>query len=63
MVESGRIDHAHYAGNALRALDDTIAFAETVKVAMDKTSARDTLIIVRADHNHVFTIAGLSARK
>ena len=25
MVEGGRIDHAHHAGNAYRALTDTIA--------------------------------------
>ncbi len=27
MVEGGRIDHAHHAGNAYRALDETIALA------------------------------------
>ncbi|GJL71610.1 MAG: alkaline phosphatase [Nitrosomonas sp.] len=62
MVESGRIDHAHHAGNAFRALDDTIAFAEAVSIAMDKTNVRDTLIIVTADHSHVFTIAGYPTR-
>ena len=33
MVESGRIDHAHHAGNAYGALYDTIAFAEAVDTA------------------------------
>ena len=27
MVESGRVDHAHHAGNAYRALHDAIEFA------------------------------------
>ncbi len=61
-VESGRIDHGHHAGNARRALIDTIEFANAVKVAMEKTDPRDTLIIVTADHSHVFTIAGYPTR-
>ncbi|HVY04438.1 MAG TPA: alkaline phosphatase [Burkholderiales bacterium] len=62
MVEGGRIDHAHHAGNAYRALTDTIEFARAVKLAMDRTDARDTLIIVTADHSHTFTIAGYPKR-
>ena len=52
MVEGGRIDHAHHAGNAYRALTDTIALAEAVKVAREMTDDEDTLIIVTADHSH-----------
>lgn len=62
MVEGGRIDHAHHAGNARRALEDTIALAEAVKVALEKTDERDTQILVTADHSHVLTIAGYPAR-
>ncbi|MBT0586597.1 alkaline phosphatase [Alteromonas oceanisediminis] len=62
MVESGRIDHSHHAGSAYGALTDTIAFAEAVKVADSLTSDEDTLIIVTADHGHVFTIAGYPKR-
>jgi alkaline phosphatase len=62
MVEGGRIDHAHHAGNAYRALTDTIAMDEAVKVALEKTDPRDTLIIVTADHSHTFTIAGYPKR-
>lgn len=61
-VESGRIDHAHHAGNASRALTDTIELAKAVKVAMENTDPKDTLIIVTADHSHVFTIAGYPKR-
>lgn len=62
MVEGGRIDHAHHAGNAKRALIDTIAMDEAVKKALELTSREDTLIIVTADHSHTFTIAGYPHR-
>lgn len=62
MVEAGRIDHAHHAGNAYRALTDTIALSEAVKKARELTNDNDTLILVTADHSHVFTIAGYPSR-
>ncbi|KXJ61323.1 MAG: alkaline phosphatase [Alteromonas sp. Nap_26] len=62
MVESGRIDHAHHAGNAYGALHDAIAFSEAVEAADALTNDEDTLIIVTADHGHVFTIAGYPKR-
>ena len=61
-VEGGRIDHAHHAGNANRALLDTIEMAKAVKKAVDMTDPNETLIIVTADHSHVFTIAGYPHR-
>ena len=61
-VEAGRIDHAHHAGNAYNALNDTIEFAKAVKAAMDSTNPEETLIVVTADHSHVFTIAGYPKR-
>lgn len=62
MVESGRIDHAHHAGNAAGALSETIAFDAAIKAALDATDAEETLILVTADHGHVFTIAGYPKR-
>ena len=62
MVEAGRIDHAHHAGNAYRALEDTVALSDAVKAAYDKVNPEETLIIVTADHSHVFTIAGYPKR-
>ncbi len=62
MVEGGRIDHAHHSGNAYRALTDTQQLAAAVKAAIDKTRPKDTLIIVTADHSHVFTIGGYPQR-
>ena len=61
-VESGRIDHAHHAGNAYNALNDTIEFANAVQAAIDNTNPEETLILVTADHSHVFTIAGYPKR-
>lgn len=62
MVEGGSIDHAHHAGNSFRALQDTIAFSEAVKAALRKVNLDDTLVIVTADHSHVFTMAGYPQR-
>ena len=62
MVESGRIDHAHHEANAYRALTDTIAFADAVRVARQKTRREDTLIVVTADHSSPMAIVGYSAR-
>jgi alkaline phosphatase len=61
MVEGGRIDHAHHAGNAYRALTDTIAFSDAVRAAK-ALAGPDTLIVVTADHSHTFTIAGYPER-
>lgn len=62
MVESGRIDHSHHAGNAYGALTDTIALSTAVQTAVNLVDMRNTLIIVTADHSHVFTIAGYPKR-
>ncbi|HEU4691113.1 MAG TPA: alkaline phosphatase [Vicinamibacterales bacterium] len=62
MVESGRIDHAHHDGNALRALHDTQELDEAIGAAIRAVDLRDTLIIVSADHSHVFNIAGYPIR-
>jgi alkaline phosphatase len=62
MVEAGRIDHAHHAGNARRALRETIELSDAVRLAREATDPADTLILVTADHSHVFTIAGYPTR-
>jgi alkaline phosphatase len=65
-VEGGRIDHAHHAGNARRALAETIEFSNAIRRSVEMLRASgqldDTLIIVSADHSHVFTIAGYPSR-
>lgn len=61
-VESGRIDHGHHAGSAYNALTDAVEFAKAVEAAVESTNPDETLIIVTADHSHVFTIAGYPKR-
>ncbi|ASR53219.1 alkaline phosphatase [Blastomonas fulva] len=62
MIEGGRIDHAHHGGNARRALDDTVAFEAAIAKALEMVDLEDTLVLVTADHSHVFTIAGYPPR-
>jgi alkaline phosphatase len=62
MVEGGRIDHAHHNNNAYRALTDTIEFSQAIGVAAERTRVDDTLLVVTADHGHVFTISGYPVR-
>ena len=62
MVEGGRIDHAHHGGNAIRALEDTIAFDLAIATALEMTNPEDTLIIVTADHSHTLSISGYAQR-
>lgn len=62
MVEGGRVDHAHHAGNAARALADAIALSDAVRAATRKSNPEDTLVIVTADHSHTFTVGGYPDR-
>ncbi|MEY4836615.1 MAG: hypothetical protein RLZZ475_474 [Pseudomonadota bacterium] len=62
MVEGGRIDHGHHAGQAGFALEEAVEFARAVQWAVDHTNPAETLIMVTADHSHVFTIAGYPKR-
>ena len=62
MVEGGRIDHAHHAGNAARALEDTNAFDDAVKAALATINPEETLVVVTADHSHVLSMSGYPSR-
>jgi alkaline phosphatase len=62
MVEAGRIDHAHHANNAFRALGETIELARAVEAALALTRPEETLVVVTADHGHTFTLAGYPKR-
>jgi alkaline phosphatase len=62
MIEGGRIDHGHHAGNAYRALTDTIEFSNAIQKVVDNVDLNETLIIVTADHSHTFSIAGYPQR-
>ena len=62
MVEAGRIDHAHHAGKAGYALADTQELSRAVEAALGAVDLSETLILVTADHSHVFTMAGYPTR-
>jgi alkaline phosphatase len=67
MVEGGRIDHALHDTNAKRALQDTLAFDNAIKAAIDKMKVLDpelknTLIVVTADHDHTLVLNGYAKR-
>jgi alkaline phosphatase len=62
MVEAGRIDHAHHANNAQRALTETIELARAVELAQGLVRADETLIVVTADHGHPLTLSGYPKR-
>jgi alkaline phosphatase len=61
MVEAGRIDHGHHAGNAARALNDAVALSRAVEQAV-RLASDDTLIIVTADHSHTLFMNGYPTR-
>ncbi|MEM6639012.1 MAG: alkaline phosphatase [Pseudomonadota bacterium] len=62
LVEGGRIDHAHHAGNAARALADTVALDDAVNRALELVDLNETLVIVTADHGHVMSMSGYPQR-
>jgi len=62
MAEAGRIDHGHHEGRAGVALEETVEFARAIQYAIDNTDPSETLILVTADHSHVFTISGYPRR-
>ena len=57
----GKIDRAHHANLAQKAMDETAALDDAVAKALEMTSEEDTLILTTADHSHVFTFAGYGA--
>jgi alkaline phosphatase len=62
MIEAGRIDHAHHAGNAFRALYDTVELSQTIDKVLELIDSDNTLLIVTADHSHSLTIGGYATR-
>lgn len=67
MVEGGRIDHALHATNARRALQDTVAFDDAIRTALDRMQKVDpglknTLLVVTADHDHTLQMNGYAQR-
>ncbi|XP_005730375.1 alkaline phosphatase, intestinal, tandem duplicate 1 [Pundamilia nyererei] len=61
-VEGGRIDHGHHDGIAKLALTEAVMFDRAIHRAAQLTRESDTLTVVTADHSHVFTFGGNTAR-
>ncbi|CAF3859711.1 unnamed protein product [Rotaria sordida] len=66
LIEGGRIDHAHHDTIPRIALDEFVEFDNAVGQAKRTLQANgaldDSLIIVTADHSHVFTIGSYTSR-
>lgn len=62
LVEGGRVDHAHHAGNAARALEDAVALDGAIRAALDTVNLKDTLVLVTADHSHTLAMSGYPQR-
>ncbi len=67
MVEGGKIDHALHDTRAKHALEETVAFDEAVRVAIERMRAIDpglenTLLVLTADHDHTMQINGYAKR-
>jgi alkaline phosphatase len=62
MIEGGRIDHGHHIGIAGYALSEAQELSRAVAAALSMVDLKDTLVMVTADHSHVFTIAGYPTR-
>lgn len=61
-VESGRIDHGHHGTQARLAIDETLEFDKAINAAIEMVDLEETLVIVTADHSHVFTFGGYPVR-
>lgn len=62
LVEGGMIDQAHHSNYAKRALEETAHFSQVVEEVQKSTKESETLLIVTADHSHVFTVGGYPER-
>ena len=67
MVEGGLIDLALHDTNAKRALQEVVAFDNTIKATIAQMQAIDpglknTLIVVTADHDHTLLLNGYARR-
>ena len=66
LIEGGRIDHGHHETRPRYALDEFVEFDTTIGMTKEFLKERnlldDTLLVVTADHSHVFTFGAYSSR-
>ena len=52
------MDHAHHYNMAGRALEEVLVLAEAVTAALKMTQAKETLLVLTADHSHTLVFGG-----
>ena len=62
MIEGGRIDHGHHDGKPGYALLQAQEFNRAVEAVLERIDLSETLVLVTADHSHVFTMGGYATR-
>ncbi|CAF1108972.1 unnamed protein product [Rotaria sordida] len=66
LIEGGKIDHGHHETRARYALDEFVEFDNAIgqakAILKEKGLLDDTLLVVTADHSHVFTMGAYSSR-
>jgi alkaline phosphatase len=62
LVEGGRIDHAHHDAKPGFAMLETQEFANAIAAVLAMVDLDETLVLVTADHSHVFTLGGYATR-
>ncbi|TNN14640.1 Alkaline phosphatase, placental type [Schistosoma japonicum] len=62
LVEGGRIDHGHHISQAKNALTETLEMEKAIEKALSLVNKKETLIIVTADHSHVYGVVGYPTR-
>lgn len=62
LVEGGRIDHGHHDGKPGWAMLEMQEFANAVAAVLERVDLDETLVLVTADHSHVFTLGGYATR-
>ncbi len=62
LVEGGRIDHGHHRSRPGWAMLETRELANAVAAVMEMIDTGETLVLVTADHSHVFTMGGYATR-
>lgn len=66
LIEGGKIDHGHHTTQARYALDEFVEFDNAIGQAKELLQKRnlldETLMVVTADHSHVFTFGGYASR-
>ncbi len=66
LIEAGRIDHGHHETKARYALDEYVQFDNAIgqakQILKENGILDETLLVVTADHSHVFTFGAYAAR-